>query len=161
MTTQQHTSHTPRQVEQQYDALVSSTAALQNSGNKNHAGGNAEEGASIPPSLQAYEYSTYNRVAAYLQQHAPNLHLLGYDNDDNDSKMSPHLPIFSFLIKWCFSDRRWKCIWPSGCARRAASAPGISNKFSIIFIIRRKSIFIPPKYRISILYRFYIRIVSW
>jgi selenocysteine lyase/cysteine desulfurase len=52
---------------------------------------------SMPASMQGYEYQTYERVAAYWKEHAPNLVLLG--SDDPGKK----LPIFSFLIR--FGDR--------------------------------------------------------
>lgn len=49
----------------------------------------------IPSSIAEYDFATYRRVADYLKEHAPNLVLLG-SNDDDDS---PTLPIFSFLIR--------------------------------------------------------------
>jgi len=54
---------------------------------------------SIPPTLQLYEYSTYDRVSIYLKHYAPNLHLLGYTAENNKNPSTPNLPIFSFLIK--------------------------------------------------------------
>lgn len=84
-----------RQAEQKYQALASlSSASTQSDHIQNRIIG--EENNPMPLSLQEYEYSIHNRVAGYLEQHAPNLHLLGYDADN---QLSPHLPIFSFLIK--------------------------------------------------------------
>jgi selenocysteine lyase/cysteine desulfurase len=51
----------------------------------------------VPPTIVEFEYQTYERVAAYVQEHAPNLVLLGYDHARSSSQ--PHLPIFSFLIR--------------------------------------------------------------
>lgn len=48
----------------------------------------------IPRSIEEYDYSTYDRVAAYLKENAPNLVLLG--SDDGGKR----LPIFSFLIRF-------------------------------------------------------------
>lgn len=50
----------------------------------------------VPMSLQAYEYTTYHSIVAYLREKAPNLLLLG---DSGQGKSAPNLPIFSFLIK--------------------------------------------------------------
>ena len=79
-----------RQVEQKYQALVSSSS------HSTKDDGHAEEKDPLPSILQQYEYSTHDRVAGYLKQHAPNLHLLGYDAGN---QASPNLPIFSFLVK--------------------------------------------------------------
>lgn len=46
----------------------------------------------MPPTLAEYECQTYQKVAAYWKEHAPNLVLLGHDEQS-------HLPIFSFLIR--------------------------------------------------------------
>ena len=89
-----------RQVAQKYQALVSSSSSMQSNHVQNRIDReesvDREESNSMPRSLQAYEYSIHNRVAGYLKLHAPNLHLLGYQADN---QLSPHLPIFSFLIK--------------------------------------------------------------
>ena len=47
-----------------------------------------------------HELQTFNRVAAYWKQHAPNLVLLGYNNDNSKDISHHNLPIFSFLIRW-------------------------------------------------------------
>jgi selenocysteine lyase/cysteine desulfurase len=52
-----------------------------------------------PPTLEEYEYQTYENVAQYLQEHAPNLVLLGRHEHQNEASASK-LPIFSFLIRW-------------------------------------------------------------
>ena len=49
---------------------------------------------SLPPTLADMEYSTYMQVAKALVKRAPNLVLLG-----DASPHTPHLPIFSFLIR--------------------------------------------------------------
>jgi selenocysteine lyase/cysteine desulfurase len=51
----------------------------------------------VPRTLVEFEYQTYQRVATYVQEHAPNLVLLGYHPARSSSQ--PHLPIFSFLIR--------------------------------------------------------------
>lgn len=53
---------------------------------------NQSSAPSAPPTLDEYECRTYQSVAAYWKEHAPNLLLLGHDDKD-------HLPIFSFLIR--------------------------------------------------------------
>ena len=75
-----------RKVEQKYSKVMKDTQ-------KNEQGAKQ----SIPETLQNYEYSTYKYVASYLRKYAPNLILLGGDRENQSC--SPHLPIFSFLIK--------------------------------------------------------------
>lgn len=84
-----------RQVEQKYQVIFNC-----HQGTDSNAQDDDKEAEKVPPSLQKLEYQTYNRVARYLKQHAPNLVLLDGDNDDT-TKMTetPHLPIFSFLIR--------------------------------------------------------------
>jgi selenocysteine lyase/cysteine desulfurase len=81
-----------RQVEQKYQDIVQRHNKKINYNKEEHA----NAGSTIPASLQDYEYSTYKKVRDYLREHAPNLLLLDA-NSNNDS--TPHLPIFSFLIK--------------------------------------------------------------
>lgn len=83
-----------RQVEQKFELL----ASRQSTANVDITNGSDanEDVVRIPTSLQSFEYRTYHRVASYLKEHAPNLILL--DGDASNMK-SPHLPIFSFLIK--------------------------------------------------------------
>jgi len=58
-----------------------------------------------PKTLLEYECSTYDRVVAQLKKDAPNLIMLGCNDDNNNAiQTSPscvgrHLPIFSFLIR--------------------------------------------------------------
>lgn len=59
--------------------------------------GNQLAKASVPLTVIDYEYNTYKIVVSRLRRTAPNLIMLGADNDE---KRGPnHLPIFSFLIK--------------------------------------------------------------
>ena len=48
----------------------------------------------LPRSLEDFDCAEYERISAYLSQHAPNLVLLGKGSG------SRHLPIFSFLVKF-------------------------------------------------------------
>jgi selenocysteine lyase/cysteine desulfurase len=48
---------------------------------------------SIPRSILECDYQTYQHVCRYLQDHAPNIVLLGHSN-------GPNLPIFSFLVRF-------------------------------------------------------------
>jgi hypothetical protein len=59
-----------------------------------------------PSTLEECEYRTYETVATFLAEHAPNLVLLGrheHRKSDGSSDQSPapkKLPLFSFLIRW-------------------------------------------------------------
>ena len=64
-----------QQVELAYERLVKSSA----------------ESTSVPRTLVEYECQAYQTVANYWKEHAPNLVLLGHDEN-------AHLPIFSFLV---------------------------------------------------------------
>lgn len=57
------------------------------------------ENSAPPPTLEEHEYQTYESVAQYLQEHAPNLVLLGRHEHQNGPSPKK-LPIFSFLIRW-------------------------------------------------------------
>jgi hypothetical protein len=62
---------------------------------KRRVNGDDETGSDIPASIEEQDYLTYQRVASHLREHAPNLVLLG--RNENGRK---NLPIFSFLIRF-------------------------------------------------------------
>jgi selenocysteine lyase/cysteine desulfurase len=60
----------------------------------------------LPKTIFDHDCMTHQRVVTYLTKHAPNLILLGVNNDKKNgtscinSNNNKHLPIFSFLIQW-------------------------------------------------------------
>jgi selenocysteine lyase/cysteine desulfurase len=72
-----------RQVEEQYRRIREQSAP--------------ENDVKIPRSLMDWDCETYEMVALYLKENAPNLILLGEPKTD---EMNRNLPIFSFLIRF-------------------------------------------------------------
>lgn len=69
-----------RKIEKEYERLASIQISQKN--------------VDLPRSLEEFDTAEYERISAYLSQHAPNLVLLG------KGIKSRHLPIFSFLVKF-------------------------------------------------------------
>jgi selenocysteine lyase/cysteine desulfurase len=81
-----------RKAQEKYARLVA-----ENSSSNNSSSSNGLCIAPIPPrSIEEYDYQTHEHVSRFLKEQAPNLVLLGSNDDGGQNK----LPIFSFLIRW-------------------------------------------------------------
>ena len=79
-----------RQMEYKYRTIANQQQKV-NDGDKYHS-------TVTPSTIEDYDKATYRRVATILNEKAPNLVLLGYD--DNSANDHKNLPIFSFLIRF-------------------------------------------------------------